>query len=158
MLQTTPLLDELAAHGQACVDAIRAAAANAPAQSELLDAVYGLGYNALTTQKYDEAQILFSYLLAQNPAKPDYLAGMGHALAGLGQWDIAGCMHATAACLNPRKADHYLALAQVLLEMKELEKAEFVLALAEAESASVPLVQKLRAKLHARKELMAHAV
>ncbi len=156
-LQTTPLLDELAAHGQACMQAIKAAAQSQTLHPEVLEALYSFGFNALTAHKFEEAHGLFSYLLAQNPANSNFLAGMGHALSGLGQWHAAAQMHSTAACFNPDNAGHYIALAEALIEIKELEKAEFVLAVAEYSAAPGAVVQRLRTKLLAVKELMAHA-
>ncbi len=157
MLQKTPLLDELAAHGKACIDALRTAASSKKLNMELLDAMYGMGYNALSAQKYQEAQVLFTYLMAQNPADPNYLAGMGHALAGLGDLESASFMHSTAACLSQDNAGHYVALAETLIELKDLAKAEFVLAAAESSGASSAVVQKLHTKLMAVKALIGNA-
>jgi predicted Zn-dependent protease len=157
MSQNTPLLDELAAHSQAFIAELRASAGSKKLNTELLDTLYGLAYNTLKSQKYQEAQVLFTYLLAQNPAESNYFAGMGYALAGLNDLNSASVMHATAAALNPDNAGHYVALAEALIALKDLEKAEGVLAAAEAAGAPSPTVHKLRAKQHAVKELMAHA-
>ena len=157
MLKTTPLLDEVATHGQAYIDALRTAASSKKLNTELLDTMYGMGYNALSAQKYQEAQVLFTYLMAQNPADPNYLAGMGHALVGLGDLESASFMHSTAACLSQNNSGHYIALAEVLIELKDLEKADFVLAAAESSGASGAVVQKLRTKLLAVKALIGNA-
>lgn len=157
MLKTTPLLDELSAHGQACIDAVRTFATPANTQTEVLETLYALGYNALSLEKYEDAHVIFSYLVAQNAANANYLAGLGHALSGLGELDAAALMQATAASLNLDNPGHYIALADTLIALKELQKAEFVLAFAESGGASASLVQKMRTKLVALKELLANA-
>lgn len=157
MLKTTPLLDEVAAQGQAYINDLRQFAQPTSVDAAVLDTLYGLGFNALASQKFQDAWALFSYLLSLKPAEPSYLAGMGHALSGLGDYETACLMHSTAACLNADNAGHYLALADALIELKDLQKADFVLAVAEAGDAQPALIQKMRSKAAAVKVLLSNA-
>lgn len=157
MLQTTPLLDEVAAQGQAYINTVRNLPQNQTVDAAVLETMYGLGFNALAAQKYQDAWALFSFLLAQRPAEPAYLAGMGHALSGLGDWGTACMMHATAAGLNGNNTGHYLALAEGLIELKELDKAGFVLAVLEVSPEYDAAIQKLHTKAAAVKALIDNA-
>lgn len=130
-----------------------------PLSEEALDVLYHLGMLSLQTEQYVDAQVAFAVLLQHLPAHADYLAGMGHALAGYGDAAGAVTMHALAlqsAALED-KTVHALSLAQSFIAVRQPDAALAILSALPSSAMALPMFKQLQARIEAVRTLIDRA-
>ena len=124
-------LDELISHVNAGFEKLGVSLRKAtPARAidrQVIEALYGVAYNALASHRLEQARSLFAYLCTQRPDESRFLAGLGQSLSALGEHAQAVALHSLAAHLSRDDPRHLLAMAESLIAMSQPEMAALAL-------------------------------
>lgn len=121
------LLNGVMADFEKLVQALRSGARVRVLEDEVVEALYGVAYGALSGRNFDRAASLFAFLSAHSPTEGRFLAGLGLSRAGQGEHLQAVLALSLASHFEPDNPHHLLSLTQSLLELGEADMARHAL-------------------------------
>lgn len=140
--------------GARTLEAIRRLPPSGALDDTSVETFYSIGYNALASRQYDDAGNIFGMLTAVRPSDPRFVAGLGLAFKGIGDYDNAAMLLALAGGLDTGNPRHYIPLAEVLIAQEKREQAMVVLDAAVVFASMRKELDEVRVRAEALRELL----